>query len=67
MVTAAAAARKLPILLLDVGRAGACADGDARWFGEVARGLGDDRALVVVRGRRAGDSVPDLAAALARR
>ncbi|MEV0066698.1 hypothetical protein [Amycolatopsis sp. NPDC050768] len=67
VVTAAAAARKLPILLVDADRAGASADGGARWFGEAARGLGDDRALVVVRGRRAGDSVPDVAAALARR
>ncbi|MEU4670764.1 glycoside hydrolase family 6 protein [Amycolatopsis sp. NPDC023774] len=65
VVTAAAAVRKLPILLLDADRAGACADGGARWFGEVARGLRDDRALVVVRGRHceAGDAAHALAAA----
>ncbi|MFF4595606.1 hypothetical protein [Amycolatopsis sp. NPDC001319] len=65
VVTAAAAVRRQPILLLDADRAGACADGGAGWFGEVARGLGDDRALVVVRGRecRPGAAAHALAAA----
>ncbi|MFI5610226.1 glycoside hydrolase family 6 protein [Amycolatopsis sp. NPDC051903] len=71
IVSAAASANELPVLLADAGRGGACASGYARWFGELANAIGGARALVVVHTgpdcpaapHVVADSVPALARA----
>ncbi|MFF4676436.1 hypothetical protein [Amycolatopsis sp. NPDC001319] len=62
VVAAATAANAIPVLLADADQAGACPSGYSQWFSNLANGLGQARALVVVRAGQRCAAMPSPAA-----